>query len=456
MYNLSTEFNSFYRTEVVLPANDQNELRKKRKLNIKRLKEGLKEYNQEKGTDYRLSEDRVQGSMAMHTVVQNDEHDYDIDVAIVFEKSNLGGMGPLAVRRMVADALKRKTKQFAEDPEVKTSCVRLKYATGYHVDFAVYRRYKENETDTEYQYEHAGAEWSKRGIRAVEDWFKDEISKKGDDLRKITRLSKMFCKSRSEWDEMPGGLIQTVLCSEQLTTSNRLDELFYQTMRQVVARLSNNVDVCVPVDNNRALVTRTIDRTRMSNWRDRLSEKLDKLSILFSQDCTNAEAIAAWASFFNHQYWTERTVAINESYCIEKSTKFINTEEYIEERFVVDEQYDVEIICEVMGDGFRLMPIGVFFEKYGNMLGHFVPHHFKVKCRVGTTSAPCYDKVLWKVRNVGVSAEERNQIRGQIEDRGSQIEENTLFGGPHYIECYLIKDGICIAIGHVDVPIGQS
>ena len=114
MYDCSKEINKFYRTSVVLSEIEQNELRKKRKLNVKRLKEGLLEYNEENKKDYKISEDRIQGSMAMHTIVQNDEGDYDIDVGIVFESSNLNGLGSLASRNMVAGALKRKTKQFAE------------------------------------------------------------------------------------------------------------------------------------------------------------------------------------------------------------------------------------------------------------------------------------------------------------------------------------------------------
>ena len=42
----------------------------------------------EKNKSYKICEERVQGSMAMHTIVQNDKNDYDIDVAIVFEKDN--------------------------------------------------------------------------------------------------------------------------------------------------------------------------------------------------------------------------------------------------------------------------------------------------------------------------------------------------------------------------------
>lgn len=113
MLDCSTEFNKFYREKVVLPETEQGKLREKRKLNVNRLKDGLNEYNEEKNTSYKVSEERIQGSMAMHTVIQNDESDYDIDVGIVFDSDNLDGLGPLATRNMVGNALKRKTKQFA-------------------------------------------------------------------------------------------------------------------------------------------------------------------------------------------------------------------------------------------------------------------------------------------------------------------------------------------------------
>lgn len=58
--------------------------------------------------------------------------------------------------------------------------------------------------------------------------------------------------------------------------------------------------------------------------------------------------------------------------------------------------------------------------------------------------------------NVGPEAKKRNDIRGQIQDRGKEITENSKFYGEHYIECYLIKNDECVAVGHVDVPIGGS
>lgn len=448
MYDCSKELEKFYRKKVVLSAKEQNELREKRKLNIKRLKEGLSEYNSEKNKDYKIAEERIQGSMAMHTITQNDKQDYDIDVGIVFEEDNLNELGSLATRNMVANALERKTKQFAEDPEVKTSCVRLKYnSTGYHVDFAVFKRYKKNSND-EYIYEHSGSEWSVRHIKDLELWFSERIKDKGDDLRKVIRLSKMFCKSRESWKNMPSGLIQTVICEENFNESySRLDERFYYTMKNIVNRLNSYLEVYAPVDNGRSLVNRDVDYQRMKNWKKRLETQLDSLNILFDDECTFEYAVKAWGVFFEHSYWNELSNTV-------KKQSFTDTEEFIGDLYPILEQFDVTIDCKVSGNGFISMPFQKYLERYAPRLKKFIPPNFKVECSIQSTNCPAYDKILWKVLNVGAEAEKRNDIRGQIQDRGSKITENTNFRGNHFIECYLIKDNVCVGIAHVDVPIG--
>lgn len=109
MVDLSKEFEDFYNNHVALSRKDQNELRKKKNTNIKRLKNGLLEYNKENGTSYSVADTLVQGSMAMYTVVQNDKKDYDIDVAIIFDKDNLGSdTGAIKAKNIVCEALKKK------------------------------------------------------------------------------------------------------------------------------------------------------------------------------------------------------------------------------------------------------------------------------------------------------------------------------------------------------------
>lgn len=410
MYDLSKSFLDFYKNHVGLPADKQNELRKKRDLNLERLKAGLKEYNEEHKTDFKISETRTQGSMAMHTVVQNDGNDYDIDVAIVFEKDNLAGKGAQAIKNVIVDALKRKCTGFTTEPEAKTNCVRIVYANGYHVDFAIYRRFKENTTDKEYKYEHAGSTWTSRNPAAINNWFNDEITDKGQVLRQVIRLSKMFCKSRADWVNMPGGLLQTVLCDEKLQNYDRLDEAFYYTMLEIKKRLDNSVEVNNPTDSSLSLLQTENHRQKMRNWCSRLNGKLSELDILFDENCSDTDAKNAWYKFFNHDYWIAYSKSTISESCQKSLYAFSNTEQFIEDLYNMDEQYTVKIDCIISKNGFRDMPILSFLEKFNGWL----PHGFSIDCFIGYTDAPRYDMILWKVRNVGAVAEQKNMIRGQI------------------------------------------
>ena len=454
MFDMSSKFNTFYSSHVVLSQADQHELYRKKDINIQRLKDGLKEYNDEHGTSFIVVETCVQGSVAMSTVVQNENKDYDIDVAVVFKKSDVEEIGSQAIKNVVADALSRRTKQFNAKPEIKTSCVRVKYAEGYHIDFAVYRRFYDIWNDC-WVYEHAGSDWSTRELKGLTDWFKKQNDASEENLRKIIRLSKMFCKSRDLWTNMPSGLLQTVLCDEKLKTQySRLDELFYYTMVGIVERLENNLSVLAPVDNGRNLTSRQNDLQKMMNWKNRLKSKLEDLEVLFKDDCDQDDALQAWYGFFNHNYWNEQ-VSESVSYSLANVhnaiRSFKDTEEFIEDMFPVNIQHSVSVSCIVSGDGWRPKPISEFL----SLLQRFLPHNFEIRCSVSSTTVPYPYDVYWKVKNVGPEAERRNQLRGQILNKGNSIIEHSNFFGNHYIECYIIKNSVCVARKRIEIPIGR-
>lgn len=454
MYDLSSKFNTFYNTHVVLPQSEQDSLYHKKELNVQRLRDGLKEYNEENKTSYSIVEVCVQGSMAMSTIVQNENNDYDIDVAVVFNKDDLGSKGALATRNMVANALRRKTKQFSAEPEVKTSSVRVQYSDGYHIDFAVYRREYDWLNDC-WIYEHAGAEWTRRELRGLTEWFKASNVSIDGKLRKVVRLSKMFCKSRTTWKKMPSGLLQTVICEEKLAPSyERIDELFYHTMSAIVDRLENSLSVAAPVDNGRDLTPRQSDINKMTNWKNRLKSKLEDLDVLFKDTCTQEDAIQAWYGFFNHDFWSEQATNTS-NYSIstlQKSIRAFNeTEQFIDDLYRVERRYRCNVSCQVSGNGWRPKPLADFL----GVLQKFLPHNFEIRCSMDYTNCPPPYTVLWKVKNVGPEAERRNQVRGEIVSRGNSIVEHSNFFGNHYIECYIIKDAVCVAITRINIPIGR-
>lgn len=168
------------------------------------------------------------------------------------------------------------------------------------------------------------------------------------------------------------------------------------------------------------------------------------------------EALDADTDKAKHRHWkeifgrlfpsaTQGAVAKSESYGARKPT-----EEFIEDKFPVDIQYDLEVKYDVMYQGGREAEIrameNIFpWLRIGRGLEFSV-----VECNV-----PKPFGVFWKVRNVGPEAERRSQIRGEIAVDGGrmQVREKTSFAGPHFVECYVVKDGICVARDKVEVRI---
>lgn len=454
MYNLEKEMNKFYYNEVVLPKKEKNKLRDKKKLNIDRLKEGLEEYNEENKTDYKIAETIEQGSVAMSTVIQNDKNDYDIDIAIVFDETNIEDIGAIAIKNVVVNALKRKCTNFKNEPEAKTNCVRIEYSDNYHIDFAIYKRIK-NEYSDDYKYEHAGSEWRPRNPRAINNWFKEEIRINGEKLRQAIRLSKTFCKSRNFWN-MPGGLIQTVLCDEKIQDYSRIDEMFYYTICAIRDRLMYNKEVYNPTDSLQSLLLVQEDRDKLENLYNRLNTYISKLDILFNSDCTDKQAKDAWYNFFNHDYWntdlneSARSMAIIYNYS-KNLYEYDDTEEFIENIYPAQvTTCFVEIDCLVTNKNGRCKYLSDMLNNHENVeIGCSLDFFIK------KINAPNTYQVLWKVKNDGSFAEQYNCIRGQIfkSKENTKNHETSNFAGNHYVECYIIKNKLCIAKGHIDVPI---
>ena len=188
----------------------------------------------------------------------------------------------------------------------------------------------------------------------------------------------------------------------------------------------------------------------MTNWKNRLNSKLEDLEVLFDDECESVDALQAWYGFFNHEYWgNELDKALN--FSNDTVRGFTDTEQFIEDLYPVDLLYDIELSCQVSGNGFRKNSLSSFL----SLLQKFLPHNFTVDCSVAYTNVPVPYNILWKVKNVGPEAQRRNDIRGEICNRGSSITENTMFYGNHYIECYIIKNGICVARKKITIPIGR-
>jgi hypothetical protein len=472
MYDIDKEMRKFYRTKVVLSQAEQKSLIEKKDLNLVRLKDGLKEYNEENGEngmDYKIVDSVVQGSVAMQTVIQAEENNYDIDVGIVFNKSNLpvpvtSENNTTTVKNIVYSALLKKSSAFKTPPEKRTNCIRVQYANGYHIDFAIYRREKNEQG--EYVHEHCGAEWSYRNPRAITKWFKERDKVHKFNLKRVVRLLKAYLKQDNSWN-VPGGLIQSVLADECIMVSDRLDKMLYDTINAIINRLSDDIEIYNPVDtdengNKISLLKTESHRDKMTKMQNYLEKGINKLSVLFEKKCTKEQALNAWGEFFNHDYWNEEASklqkSLNETLSVYKTANleedifdYDETEEFIEDLFPVSIRYNLKIECKVEQNGYQIDTLYNFLR-----LNKYLKPNKKLHFRIVEHNVPYPYKIYWKVLNRGKEAERRNEIRGQI-IKGNKGEdahtEYTKFSGNHIVYCYIVKDGQCVAMDEIIVPI---
>lgn len=128
-------------------------------------------------------------------------------------------------------------------------------------------------------------------------------------------------------------------------------------------------------------------------------------------------------------------------------------EQYIEELFPVKITSSLEIDCIVTQDGFRPASLLEMIHER-----KFLRKDKKLRFYIKATSAREPFLVYWKVRNCGELAYSRDCVRGDIVlDEGKhEKREHTDFNGPHFVECYIVKNNVCIARDKIDVPIRIS
>lgn len=131
-----------------------------------------------------------------------------------------------------------------------------------------------------------------------------------------------------------------------------------------------------------------------------------------------------------------------------KEYGFSEKEQFIEEMFPIRITNQLKIDCEITQNGFRTGLISEFIQKKFK-----IKQNCKLKFFIDKINISKPYNIYWKVRNVGPEAVKRDCIRGQINKGIDYINETANFYGPHFVECYIIKNDICIARDKISVDI---
>ena len=257
----------------------------------------------------------VQGGFAMKTVIQNEKHEYDLDDGVYFHVKSLNRaskgseMSPRCSRRLVRDAVKCE-KPFLKC-EARSKCVRVYFKKGCHIDMPVYRlvRNKSNKgTDLVSQIAINNG-WKRSDAREVTNWFEKKNKERsrgtpgGDQMRRIVRLMKKFCKSRKMWKhKMLGGFAITVLVVNcYKPNSKREDKALYNTMKAVQKRLKQNRAIKNPATPGQKIVDDITDE-KAQFLLEKLTDAINHLGPLFDAKCTRPNALKCWGKILGEDF----------------------------------------------------------------------------------------------------------------------------------------------------------
>lgn len=190
MGKLQKEFSQFHDTIKLGTFEENKSLREKRDLLINELAKSL-EGEVIPGTETKLTFTKFdQGSYAMNTGIIPKDDDYDIDVGIIFDIKN-SEYDSKKLKQLVYKALNKVAKR---NVTYNRPCVTVKYATGYHVDLAIYAK---NDGDIhiawgkESSNEHI---WFKSAPKELKDWIASvsNAAKESEQFRRCVKALKKW------------------------------------------------------------------------------------------------------------------------------------------------------------------------------------------------------------------------------------------------------------------------
>lgn len=163
------------------------------------------------------------------------------------------------------------------------------------------------------------------------------------------------------------------------------------------------------------------------------------------------DACNEWRKVFGNRVFPAASAILEQVFEL-RATQPSDDEMFIENENPVriDESVHVSISAEFVGVSIPAHPFAAFIR--GRSL---LPKRKSLLFTASVTGIEGFS-LKWKVRNFGAEAERANDLRGTIYNgQGMTRKEGTSYEGLHYVECYVIKDGICVARAMQLVPIGR-
>lgn len=399
----------------------------------------------------------AQGSFRQGTIIRPADPECDFDVDILFEMKSVEGWTAKDYLQKLAGEF-RKYERYKDkvDTRGKTRCVTVDYESDFHVDIVpcISRNgglVIMNKTTDDYE---------KTDGDGYAEWFEKQTRLTGGKyLVEVTRLVKYIRDYQSNFEIK--SILLTTLLGKQVVNTDVIETSFPDlptSFKTIFNRLNDFLQVSpnVPEVCNPALshenFNRNWDQEKYSKFRESMKSYNDKINDAFNE--TNEEqSLSKWQGVFGEDFY----LPLKEEREAAKSDIDYEIDRADHQRPVTDIAQAEILTHEVSIEASLHTKIGrIKIQRLRS--GGKIKAGPMIKFVAKTNVRPPFE-VHWQVVNTGghaASVQDGRGLRGDffnskkrdggiLSDSALINWEATEYTGKHWIECFVVKDGICLA-----------
>jgi hypothetical protein len=412
--------------------------------------------------DGRVLDTVPQGSWAHRTIIRPATGlEFDADFLVELDEDVDWNDNPRKYANAVWTALSGHST-YGSMSARKNRCVRVSYANECHIDVVPYviqangRQVIVNREANDFE------DTNPVGFT---EWIQEKDDLTNGNLRKVIRLLKYMRDYRSAFSVK--SVLLTTLVGNVVETWRTYDPDYYKDVPTTLLHLVLDLNNWLQVNGTKPyIVDPSCPTTSLGHrWTDwqylRFRDKIHDLRPMVeraynARDVTSS--VNAWQDLFGTAFPSSiaaraATASTGTAPVMEVApgVERVPQERFIEEMFPTVDTHWVRIECDVT----EKRPQNRAQRRALRTRNGRVPKWRNLMFRVVDANVPEPFTVYWKVRNRGTEAKAKGDLRGQIyADQGQRRRsERTAYVGHHYVECYIVKDGVCVARAHQPVII---
>lgn len=384
-----------------------------------------------------------QGSYAHKTIIKPLKgRDFDADVLLHLDEKD-----DWEAKDYIAElyAAFRRSSTYHDLVDRKTRCVTVDYADDFHIDVVPYlerggagQRYITNRRENLYELTNP---------EGFNDWLDQQNRVAKNHLVEVIRLMKYLRDSKGTFS------IKSVIFSTLLggaVEEARLwgDIGYYRDMPTALLHIVGDLDSYLQANPTMPWIADPSgtgenfgdrwDQDGYETFRKCLHSYAGKIAAAYAEPDKD-RSVALWQEVFGSGFKAPPTTETN----VANLPAVPTTEQFLDRNYgikTVPSRHTVKVTARIARkNGFR----------HGSLSAHGnrVAKDRSLLFTITACNVPEPYDVYWKVRNTGAEAARVGQLRGEItRDNGTRSKkESTAYRGSHYVECYVVKNGVCLA-----------